>query len=73
MNKLLAILTISIAALALGGCADRAIESRQGTGMDRGGTQTRDPGSPARDAERATALENCVTAVGADRKNCAAK
>ena len=65
MSKLLAMLMIGIVALALGGCADSAKEPRQGPGMDTG--------SKHPDAEHFTLLENCVTAVGANRKNCAAK
>lgn len=71
MSKFVATLIVCIATLALGGCADRAKESRQGTGMDKGSAQT-SPDSGSRDADT-SALENCVTAVGADRKNCTAK
>ena len=63
MSKLLAILTISIAALAIDGCADSAREPRQSPNS----------GSTGQGTERSTELENCVTAVGADRKNCTAK
>ena len=74
MSKLAAALIVCIAALSLGGCADRRTESRPGSGTNTGSQQTSpDAGSSASDADQATALENCVTAVGADRKNCEAK
>ena len=63
MSKLLATLIVCIATLAVGGCADGAKEPRQSTST----------GSTGQDTQGSTKLENCVTAVGADRKNCAAK
>ena len=63
MSKLLATLMLSLAILALGGCADSAKEPRQRPNS----------GSTGQDTERNSKLENCVTAVGADRKNCTAK
>jgi hypothetical protein len=63
MSKLLATFMLGVAFLVLGGCADRAKEPRQ----------TPNSGSAGQDTQRNTALENCVTAVGADRKNCTAK
>ena len=59
MSKLLATLIVCIATLALGGCAESAKESHSG--------------ATRQDTERNSKLENCVTAVGADRKNCTAK
>jgi hypothetical protein len=74
MSKLLATLFVSIVALALGGCADSAKEPRQGPGMDKGSKHpSPNSGSSGQDAEHFTVLENCVTAVGAARKNCTAK
>ena len=74
MSKLLVTLMVSIATLALGGCADSAKEPRQGPGMDTGSKRPSPNSGPSgQDAERFTKLENCVTAVGADRKNCTAK
>ena len=74
MRKLLAMLIVSIATLALGGCAESAKEPRQGTSMDTGGKHPRhNSGNSGQDADHFTALENCVTAVGADRKNCTAR
>jgi hypothetical protein len=66
MRKALATLLLCLAALALGGCADRGKDSRPGpTSSPSSGTSS--------GQDNNTKLENCVTAVGADRDNCKAK
>jgi hypothetical protein len=77
MSKLHTTLMAGIAVvLALDGCAPTG---QHPPGVHKQGTQTRGDGtgstsnSPPKDGQYPTKLENCLTAVGADRTRCSAK
>jgi len=69
MRKSLATLLLCLAALALGGCADRGTDSRPGPASSPSNSSS----GTSSGQDTNTKLENCVTAVGADRDNCKAK